>query len=163
MYMPRSDKKRFMEIVQHECEDDNCPQKNIPVNGRSECWMPQPISYTQLFLSYFLAKHAMPTQTVCSMPVHALKDHCMAVPRGERPKHLAKSTTSSPKPSHLSWSSLWDLCNTGSQGGKTQTSAGLLISFHVPWGCPVLNQVYFVNVQWDLISCLHSPHILLLW
>lgn len=89
--------------------------------------------------------------------LHTLRHHHMAVPRGGKPKHLAN-----PPPllqSHLiSAKPDIETCTTlAPQGGKTQISAGLLFFLCVPWGCPDLNKVYFINDQWDLISCLHSP------
>lgn len=78
------------------------------------------------------------------------------------PEHLAKSTTVSPKPSHLNWTWLLDSHYTGFQGSKTQTLAGLLFSLHVSWGCPVQNQTYFANVPWDLIFFVHTLYLVAL-
>lgn len=92
------------------------------------------------------------------MLLHALKDHHTAVPRGD------PNTLQNPPPflqSHLisAEPDFETSVTLAPQGGKTPTSAGLLFSLCVPWGCPVLNQVYFVTVQWVLISCLCSPYL----
>lgn len=45
----------------------------------------------------------------------------------------------------------------GEVGNKPQQD--FYFPLHVPWGCPVLKCAYFINIQWDLISCLHSPYL----
>lgn len=99
------------------------------------------------------------SNSVQQMPMHALKITTWQF-LGKRDPN----TWQNPPPflqSHLiSAEPDLETCVTlAPQGGKTQTSAGLLFFLRFPWGCPVLSQVYFVNVWWDLISCLHSPYL----
>lgn len=106
-----------------------------------------------------LAKHAMHNQTVCTS------------------QHMHWKTTEWQFPGKKdlnTWQNPWrflqnHLISTeydfethvtlASEESKTQTSAGLLFSLHVSWGCPVLNQIYFANVPWDLISCVHTLYL----
>lgn len=89
-------------------------------------------------------------------PTHVLKDHHMAV-SSKRAWIPGKIHHLLSKPISSQLNMTFRL--TGFQRSKTQTSAGLLFSLHVSWGCPVLNQTYFANVPWVLISCVHPPHL----